>query len=174
MALLPVRVPLRLRVLRTLCESLHGIEYVADDGKLREIKTNVFRGRVVFGESDPIPMLSVLEAPQQDAGNFAGPAGKAVKQPWELVLQAFVTNDPKNPTDPGHFLLAEVKDRLIRERSRINPVTRQVDILGMGGVVDQLTFDAGVVRPPDETSAVAHFWLTIYLVLVEDLTKPYA
>ena len=46
-------------------------------------------------------------------------------------------------------------------------------ILGLGRQVTKLYIGPGVVRPPDEVSAKAYFWLTITLDLAEDLEHPY-
>jgi len=166
-------IPFRLQILRALSEGFHGLTWTDEKGKTWDLGDSVFRGRVVFGDDDPLPMLSILENPMQPQGSFSGPGGAVVKQPWELVIQGFVKDDKRHPTDPAHYLLAAVKAKLIEHRRTRNVVSGQYDILGMNGKVDSLTFDPGVVRPPDETSSVAHFWLTLYLELVEDVTKPY-
>jgi len=63
-----------------------------------------------------------------------------------------------------------VKKRLIEERIR----DRQRDILGMGDVVTELRLSQGVVRPADEISDKAYFWMRITLGIVENLNEPYA
>jgi hypothetical protein len=39
--------------------------------------------------------------------------------------------------------------------------------------VTKITTGIGTVRPPDEVSAKAYFWLLIVLEIVEDVTDPY-
>lgn len=63
-----------------------------------------------------------------------------------------------------------MKKRLAEERVR----DRQYNILGMGGLVTDLRISHGVVRPPDEVSGKAYFWLRLTLVVVENLLDPYA
>jgi hypothetical protein len=46
-------------------------------------------------------------------------------------------------------------------------------IFGLGNFVIGMRIGSGVVRPPDEISAKAYFWLTITLDMVEDLADPY-
>ncbi|ARB05715.1 minor tail protein [Synechococcus virus S-ESS1] len=58
--------PLRLEILVRMCELLRTITpgngYVTDFSGAEGTEDNrVFRGRAIFGEGDPLPMLSVLE-----------------------------------------------------------------------------------------------------------------
>lgn len=157
----------RLRILKALTAALEEID--GTNGYTYNLSGKVFRGRDTFGNNDPIPMISILEAIEekaqlpmpQTAGTNAGP--------WELLIQGFVEDDMLNPSDPAHNLMAEVKRRLIQERVR----DRQYNILGMGGKVSDLKISHGVVRPPDEVSAKAYFWLRLTLVVVENLQDPY-
>lgn len=160
--------PFRLRVLKALTDALR--EITPDNGYCHDLSEAVFRGRAVFGESDPLPMVSILEAIDQKEQRPAPEAGVHFKGEWELLIQGFLDDDTENPTDPAHALMAEVKQRLVKERAR----DRQLNILGMGGKVTDLYFSPGVVRPPDEDSAKAYFWLRVTLVLVENLADPYS
>lgn len=180
-------VPLRLLILKKLTDAMAEVTFVDDLArpvslatepavpkapgvKARPEQPHVFRGRVQFGEGDELPVLSILEVPLQPEGVFAGRDGQSSKVGWELVFQGFIADNPVHPTDPAHYFLAAVKKRLIALRRDAN---KDKGILELDGFVDALTFNSGVVRPPDETSAVAHFWMTVYLELVEDLSDPY-
>jgi hypothetical protein len=167
-------VPLRLRILKNLTVSLETVvhEYTPEVGKARPavpMTGKVFRGRTVFGESDPLPMFSILEAPIPvdqipTEGDNTGSKGR-----WELLVQGFVEEDHLHPTDPAHYLLAECKARLAWEKAR----NSDFNILGLGKHVLDIEIGPGVVRPPDEISAKAYFWLNVSLTLAEDLLKPY-
>lgn len=159
--------PFRLRILKALAAALEEIN--PDNGYTHDMRGKVFRGRDIFGDDDPIPMISILEAIEQDNGIPSPRAADEVKSPWILQIQGFVTDDYENPTDPAHSLMAEVKKRLVQERRK----SLQEDILGMNGRVDDLQFTPGVVRPADEISARAYFWLRITLDVVENLSDPY-
>lgn len=162
--------PLRLRILKALCASLEQTEYQYDDTiPMQTLEGAVFRGRVIFGEGDPEVMLSVLEAPIPVDQIEGAPDNVASHGDWELLLQGFVQDDFENPTDPAHFLMAAAKVRLAHEKGR----NKDFDILGLGNHVTDLRFGAGVVRPPDEISSKAYFWLNITLQIVEDLSKPF-
>lgn len=157
----------RLRILKALTEALEEID--GTNGYTYNLVGKVFRGRDTFGNSDPIPMLSILEAIEEKAQVPAPQSGSVSTGPWELLIQGFVEDDIIHPSDPAHNLMAEVKRRLIQERVR----ERQYNILGMGGKITELRISHGVVRPPDEVSAKAYFWLRLTLVVVENLQDPY-
>ena len=89
--------------------------------------------------------------------------------PWELIVQGFALDDYDNPTDPAHLLLADVKKRLMLEKRKIGSRT------GAFGVteIQDVKLGPGVVRPPDETSSKAYFWLALTIEMVEDALNPY-
>lgn len=159
--------PFRLRVLKALTAALQ--EITPANGYRHDLSTSVFRGRDLFGEDDPLPLVSILEA-TDEAGQDGAPHHSGYnKGTWGLLIQGFCEDDLDHPTDPAHYLMADVKQRLAAEQKR----GAQFNILGMGGLVDQMTFTPGIVRPADAYSAKAYFWLKLDLVLVEDVTKPY-
>lgn len=160
--------PFRLRILKALTEALEEIN--PDNGYTHDLRGSVFRGRDIFGEGDPLPMVSILEAVDEKAQLAPPKAGGTQAGPWELLIQGFLDDDLLHPTDPAHRLMAEVKKRLAQEKVR----ERQRNILGMGGKVADLNISPGVVRPPDEDSAKAYFWLRLTLEVVENLLDPYA
>jgi len=159
--------PFRLRVLKAMTAALE--EITPANGYEFDLSEKVFRGRGTFGDSDPLPAISILEpieeAPQQSSPQASGQSSG----PWELLVQGFVEDEFEHPTDPAHRLLAEVKMRLVQERMR----ERQYSIFGMQGAVTGLRFSHGVVRPPDEISGKAYFWLRVTLEVVENLADPY-
>jgi hypothetical protein len=133
----------------------------------------VFRGRLVFGTTDPVPMLSVLEVPIP-IDQLPSPSDSASSSgQWELMIQGFADDDRENPTDPAHVLMADVKMRLAKEKEKANWRVHTDGILGLGRHVTGLYIGSGVVRPPDEISAKAYFWLNMVLDLAEELDDPY-
>lgn len=161
--------PFRLQVLKALTAAFE--EITPANGYAHDLSGKVFRGRTSFGEDDPIPMVCILEAIEQEQpGTVSMPNAAGMSNgPWVLLIQGFVDDDPQNPTDPAHILMADVKKRLAAERPR----ERQHNILGMGGRVHELKISPGVVRPPDDISGKAYFWLRITLGMVENLSDPY-
>jgi len=170
--------PLRLEIMKRLSDILREITpgngYVMDFSGAEDGAANkVFRGRAIFGEGDPIPMLSILESPIPldqlpspiDSGYNAGS--------WELMIQGFVDDDKANPTDPAHIAMADVKKRLALESQKVSARNDEDGPLGLLRQVTKIVIGTGVVRPPDEISAKAYFWLLIVLDIVEDVTDPY-
>lgn len=151
--------PIRLQVLKAMVSALEGTVY-----KREPIGGVVFRGRTHYGESDPVPMLSILEPPiplemvRKQAQDNTAQTGD-----WELLVQGWAEEDPINPTDPAYYLLHSVKKVLMAEKRR----NRGRDIFGMGDVVIGLDVGHGAVRPPDEISTRAYFWLLVTLRVVE-------
>lgn len=183
--------PWRQRVLTAVTDTIKtitpdaGYQFnLADDHSPdAEHPSRVFRGRAWFGDTDPIPMISVLEAPDEADEFIDEPFdGKQEGGEWRLFVQGFVNDDPYNPTDPAYMLLADVRRRLLAERKRKHPVSRnQPDPFGMGVVnsngsgnaVLGITVGKGVVRPADDVSAKAYFWLVLTIQLIENGERPY-
>lgn len=164
--------PFRLRVLKALTATLEGI--TPANGYDSNMAGRVFRGRTVYGEDDPLPMLSILEPPIPletilATGNKTGSSGD-----WELLIQGFVEDDHQNPSDPAHKLMAEVKKVLVVEKER----NRGQSIFGIGygrqknGIVE-MHIGQGAVRPADQSSSFTFFWLTLTLKLAEDQKNPF-
>lgn len=162
--------PYRLRVQKAISAALK--EITPANGYVHDLSASVFRGRNIFGESDPLPMVSILEAPIQPDAPRLPDGGTTQNAEWELVVQGFVEDDKFNPTDPAHRLLADVKKRLALEAKKYVP-GEGYNMFGMAGKLTKLWIGPGVVRPPDEISSKAYFWLTIRLGLVEDMEIPY-
>lgn len=166
--------PLRLRILEKLTAILREITpangYRHDLGVSEEAPDGrVFRGRVEFSDSDPVPMISILETPLQDDPLKPPRDSGLSKRWWDLTIQGFLDDDYKNPTDPAQYLVADVIRRIVVEKKKnIN-----FQLFDMGDDVLDIVLGAPVVRPPDELSAKAYFWLPVSLELAEDLEKPY-
>lgn len=163
---------LRLQIQKNLSAVLGEISIA--NGYLNDVPfENVFRGRAIFGDDDPLPMLSILEVPIPLDQREPPIDATLSSGSWELMVQGWVKDDKQNPTDPAHPLLADVKKRLAIERAKANEMDNPEDgILGLGNHVTKLRIGPGVVRPPDQLSAKAYFWLTITLDLAEDLADP--
>lgn len=160
--------PIRLRILRAMTDCLAQI--TPANGYKSDLTDAVFRGRIMFGDKDPLPMISILEPPVPNDALDSPSASGVNKFDWLMVVQGFVEDDPKNPTDPAHILMADVRQALAKERQKGLP---DCNILGMGGRVDDLIIGIGVVRPSDEVSAKAYFWLNLTVKIVEDMADPY-
>lgn len=159
--------PFRLRVLNALTTSLEGITVA--DGYKHDLADAVFRGRMSFGEGDPVPMLSILEDPEP-IEQFRGAEDSTQRGgPWSLIIQGFCIDDKKNPTDPALRLAADVESALSKEKLKLRGGGH---ILGIKAITS-LTIGRAVCRPPDENSSHAYFWLNLTIGLSENLALPY-
>jgi hypothetical protein len=167
------RDPLRLRIMKALTDALREITTRTTDetGALIEVSMadKVFRGRIIYGDNDPLPMLSILEVPIPRDQAITSEENTGQNANWDLLVQGFLEDDADNPTDPAYVLLADVKKRLVVERKKVS----DGGCLGFKQIRD-MTIGAGAVRPPDETSAKTYFWLALTLGVVEDLADPYS
>jgi len=185
----PDPLPFKLRVLRALTDCLKTItpangyvfnmaDFDPGDGVMT---SRVYRGRMAFGDDgdgggDPLPMISVLEGVSPADENGDAPYDCTVGEyDWDLLIQGFVEDDKQNPTDPAYLLLADVRQRLAEERQRKSPNDPTSRFI-LGFEEDQITslsFGFGVVRPADDVSAKAWFWLPVQLRIVDNASDPY-
>ena len=156
----------RLRILKALTAHLENI--TPANGYNHDLTGAVFRGRDQFGSKDPIPMVSILEYLRPDQQEDRPSNQNKNRENWHLLIQGFVSDDYQNPTDPAHGLLADVKKSLAEIRDETSPVYR----LGNKLIAD-LYMDGGIVRPPDEASAKATFYLRVIIDFVEYTHDPY-
>lgn len=163
--------PIRLETLKRMTDVLKEITIL--NGYATDLNGQVYRGRGVYGNETPLPALSILEAPIPLDQLPSAKDNQSLAGQWELIVQGWVTDDRANPTDPAHVLLADVKKRLAIERKKVDWDEPEQGIFGLGRSVTALYIGAGVVRPPEEISAKAYFWLTITLDMAEDMAEPY-
>lgn len=181
--------PFRLKVLKQMTlsfeQNVQGSEFNYS------LSGRVFRGINKFGTEVEVPFLSILEPPVAADELPTPDASGHFRGNWNLLLQGFLENDRKNPTDPGYYMLCDVKKRLGMERTRLvegaaNDGDRFRNPFGMGkhrdgiatdrksNYIEGISFGLGVVRPPDETvSDTAYFWLPVTLKIVEDTLNPF-
>lgn len=165
----PARLETLVRMANLLATTINGT-----NGYVSNVEGRVYRGRLFFGDETPLPCLSILEAPIPLDQLPSAKDNAALAGPWELVVQGWVKDDRENPTDPAHVLMADVKRCLAEERKRgTNWRDPAEGLFGLGRVVTALYIGPGVVRPPEEISSRAYFWLTITLDMAENIERPY-
>ena len=154
--------PFRLQVLKAITDTIKTV--TPANGYEHDLSQAVFRGRVIFGAGDPLPMVSILEAPLQPDSYDTPEDSRDVWGELQLLVQGFVVDDLENPTDPAHKLMFEVKKALAATKERSN-------ILELGTKVTKLNIGQGVCRPADgQVSDKTYFWLPVSVTFVEDLT----
>lgn len=174
--------PLRLRIMKALTALFETISTDSNSGYHHDLAGKVFRGRDLFGDSDPVPMISILEKPiplDQTPPPEDAPISTGL---WEIMVQGFCEDDKKNPTDPAYVLSADVIRCLALEKKRVPegraargkapPLLGVTASNGNAAVIDIL-IGSPVHRPPDGISGKAYFWLVISLKIAENLDDPW-
>lgn len=159
--------PFTLRVLIALTELLETVSREGEGPYGYDLSGKVFRGRTEFGDDDPMPLVAILERWDEDDPMPTSRDNRAAVYDWPLIVQGFCRDDPENPTDPAHFLLADIKRVLSAER--LND-----DILNMKRRVTDIVIGRGTRRPADEISSWSYFWLPVTLRVVERQGEDFA
>lgn len=169
----------RLTVLKRLCEHVEQTQIDPDDSS---ITLPTYRGRMIFGDDESLPMVSIIESTKPDTGNYAGTNGEDRSTFWPLIIQGWARNDTDNPSDPAYQLMAAVEAQLykiIEIDNHGDPVNSQAYLLGNGGqgrthLIASLRYGPGVVSPPrEQVSSQAFFFLPVWVQLVEKMGQPY-
>lgn len=171
--------PFRLRLMKALCAQLKTItpddgyhfdlrDYVDEAGRPAE---RVFRGRDIFGESDPLPMLAVLEDPRSEPSDN-GSDGRGAANIFKVIIQGFVPDDPFHPLDAAYQLSADVTEALVKGKA----LGQHRTILGLGRYapcVSAMTIGQPVHRPGnDGVSERAYMLIGVRFALIENLERP--
>lgn len=167
--------PLRLRILKAMCAVIAGVTPAAGYKTNLSGKGQVSRGRSVYGQGDPLPLVSIIEPPIFPDPPHR-PLGTTTSElPWDIIVQGFVADDKAHPTDPAHVLLADVKKALALEIKKLQTgPTRGSSVFGVSANrIKSATLEMGFVRPSDDVSSKAYFWLPVRLVVIEDSLKQY-
>lgn len=171
-------IPPRLKILLAISDALkeinptNGYEFdLRDDA---EGRNRVVRGRLVIGDDEPLPMVSILEQPMADepisterqADNTIN-AGK-----WALIVQGWAEGDKHNPSDVAYQLEAEVRKRLALEKNRpsARPGRGETrNYFNLGGLIYNITIGQPVVRPAEGISPQGTFYFNLTLEIAEDM-----
>lgn len=154
--------PVRLTVLKKLTEHLEGVSVA--NGYNFDLKDAVFRGRTLYGDSDPVDMVSIIEDPRQDEGIFVGENFLNRYDHWTLFIQGRCAGTGEHTIDNGYFLANDLEIRL-RELVAVDSGSgfpKYKTLYMMGGLITDLVIGQSVVRlPQDSTSANCFVFLPI-------------
>lgn len=162
----------RLLILKAITEHLKAI--TPDNGYQHDLSAGVYRGRATFGAETPLPCVNILEPLNPDREPSITSGRLVQKDEWTLLIQGWVDGDDEgeSPTDPAHLLLADVKKRLAVALIDSGPHNANPEYL-FGDLVAGMRIEPGTVRPADENSARAYFYLRVVVDVVEHLDDPY-
>lgn len=157
-------------ILQALTAHLQGV--TPANGYDHDLSDAVFRGRVRFGDGDPLPMISILEAPRTEQPvSFVGALQQRRTDQWSILVQGWSTDDKANPTDTAYALKAEVEDRLgqLTAQSPETGLETFPDVYLLGRLVLNLQIGPGIVSPPREgISNKAFFFLPLVILRTYD------
>lgn len=161
----------RLHVLKQLTVFLEGITPANDYD--HDLSGRVSRGLAFISMETPLPWLNIVESLNPDRNPLEAGPGLEQRDDWVLLIQGWVETQDEDiyPTDKAHALMADVKRRLSRILDPGQPYARNNEHL-LGGAIEGFLCEPGVVRPPDETSSTAYFYLRVVVKLVEHLDDP--
>lgn len=166
----------QLDILKRLTAHLEGITVAA--GYEFDLAGRVFRGRRLYGESDPIPMLSIVEHLDPDIViNTAGDNNRLRQETWILLVQGWVDSAKDQfPTDEAYQLKAAVMKRLFRlidiRPEDGTPLFPSEYMLGVyHKSISDISVGPGIVSGPREgVSSKAFFYLPVGVGLITDLS----
>jgi hypothetical protein len=184
-AYVPWPVSVRLDILRRLCAHMEGMTRAAGyefdmspkpDARGTMIP-RVYRGRLVFGESDPEPCMAINDGPVPDeAAKYADFYKQVSVDQWPIFVQGWAPTPADNPTDPAHQFMACAQRRLsdLTARNARNGKPIDAATFHLGDRIAGLTIGPGVVRPPqDAVSSRAFFYLPLLVTLAQDVSRPF-
>lgn len=165
----------QLTILKALTAHLRGITPSA--GYDFDMSTSVFRGRAMYGENDPVPMISIIESLDPDNSIDVANESRTVRsETWVLLVQGFIEAPTENPTDHAYNLKAAVEHRL----AQIVAVDQfgdgmYPDYHMLGGLITDLSIGPGVVSGPrrELSSDLAFFYLPVGVGLAVDVANPF-
>lgn len=162
--------PFRLEVLVRLTALLGTISVAG--GYFKDMPVaSIFRGRIMYGESDPVPMLAIVEPPIPVELLPVPPGSSASIENWDLLIQGFIEDDPKHPTDPAHLYAADVR-KVLALHKEDNQSRAKLGFGDRANTVEDIFIGQLKVRPADEISAKTYFWLPVSLKVHENLANP--
>lgn len=161
----------RLYILKKLTTFLQGI--TPANGYDHDLSAGVYRGRVLFGEETALPCVNIVESFNPDRDPLSAGANLVQRDLWVLLINGWVETDEEDdfPTDNAHGLMADVKKRLAEILTPGAPHSPNPNYM-LGNDIEGFSIEPGVVRPPDETSSKAFFYLRVVVELVEYLDDP--
>ena len=165
-----MKTPFRLRLFEAITKAIEEVN--PDNGYEADLRGRVYRGRLLFGDEQELPCVSILQPPIPLDELFMRDQRTTSVGNIEVMVQGIVDEDHLHPTDPAERLMAEVKLALVKEAKRKTGMGDPL-IFGMDGRVDGISIGMGSCRPPDMMSDRSFFWLTLTIKLVEDYADPY-
>lgn len=159
----------RLLLLKTMCNYFKS-EITTANGYNFDL-VSVYRGKKNFGKEAKLPAIVVLENfnPDRLPETIGGVVGTKHKYDQIYLINGWAEggDNVEQEEDSAHLLMGDVKQAL----GKLLVPRNQSGFFD--GLANTLSIEPGVVRPPDEQSEKAYFWMRIRLEIVEKVGDPY-
>lgn len=161
----------RLLLIKALCNYLRTEITVAHGYHFN--LASVRRDKKNFGKELELPAVAVLENfnPDRVPSEIGGVVGRKQTYDQIYLLNGWVDDSEQTtgdePTDAAHRLMGDVKKAL----GKLLVPRNQSGFFD--GLATTLHIEPGVVRPPDEQSEKAYFWMRVRMEVVEMVGDPY-
>ena len=166
--------PKQLVILKRLTVLIEGVTVA--NGYDFNLAGKVYRGKTVFGASEAVPFVSILESLRPDPmPSEAGPEKTRREEDWELLVQGWGYSDASHPVDGLYRLKAAVEHRL----SRIvalgdNGSPLYAGDYRLGRILTGARIGPGVVRAATpQTGGVEAFYLPVIARYVNNTLDPW-
>lgn len=173
-------------VLERIAETLKGI--TPDNGYYSDFSDTETNERVRIGVdivsvNDTMPCISIIEPVEEFGDQIDSPCDQPVnKYQWDLLISGVTLYDwdnPKNSMSSAYRALYDVKKILMKEkRNTTNTLSHQPNPFGLGvkgessqGLIENINFNQGIVRPPEQPSDHTFFFLRLSLNIIEILSE---
>lgn len=163
--------PKRLLLQKAICDYL-VTEINVRNGYQYDLAA-AYRNKKNFGNEMMLPAVALLENfnPDREPAEIGGM--NDTKQTYDQIylINGWADDSASGANEHGdeaHRLLGDVKKALGKL------ITRTAEREGyFGNLGVELRIEPGVVRPPDEQSSKAYFWMRIRVKIVEKVGDPY-
>jgi len=172
----------QLVILKRLTTLIEGI--TTDNGYDYDLVGRVFRGKTVFGDSEPVPFVSILESLRPDPNPLEAGDEKLVREEqWDLLIQGWARTTQALPTDDLYNLKGAIEHRLSRMIALVNGSPAFLDDYRLGrdgtgsrgGLITGARIGPGVVRAATpQTGGVAALYLPVTICYKADVSDPWA
>lgn len=164
----------QLAILKAITTLLEGI--TPANGYDYDLTGKVYRGKVVFGDSEVPPFVTILESLRPDAQPMAAGVEKMVREEeWELLVQGWAITTQANPIDALYGLKGAIEKRLSRMIATDNLGDPVAPLnFWLGGLITGARIGPGVVRAQTpQTAGKEALYLPVVICYVADVSDPW-
>lgn len=172
---MPTPVSRRYAIVKAIADHLKTVTLA--NGYAHDLSANVFIGKRTFGDTEPMPAVTLLEIPDIQIPGTRPESSASQIGEWEFFVQGFIkATDPLNPTVDAYNLMADVTKALsdiLNPENNPRHGSSPNAIYMIGGKITRFEIGGFHVRQSDEAPSQSNFYLRIRTQVVEKLIQPY-